>query len=493
MTGTHRIITGEVLDALRSMPDNSADAVLSDVPYGLGPREPTPQELAAYILGDTSLDLGGDFMAKEWEIPSVAIWREVLRVLKPGAPVLAFAGSRTFDLVVIGLRAAGFEIRDSLMWLYAKGFPKSLNVGKALDEAAGAERQVIGTRTLQGNAALSCKEKGGTYASVGLDSSGRSVEVPITAPATELAQQWDGYGTAMKPAYEPIVLARKPLDGTVAANVARWGVGGLAIDACRISTADPLMRVDHAPKFTGTAYNGGRQSDPAGGHLHGSEDGRWPANLLFDEDAAAIFDAEVGPRKSGVAVRRNGGGGQIFSGIGGNEFKPKPNLPDVGYLDGATNPSRFFFSSKVSRAEREFGCEALPLRSAGEATDREEDTDGLNSPRAGAGRTGGARNFHPCLKPISLNRYLATLILPPQGRTRRLLVPYCGSGSEIIGAIRAGWDEVIGIERDPDYVKIAEARIARWAQVPTDLEEGEAVRKSEAVNDNQTSLFGIAR
>lgn len=395
---------GDVVAVLRGFQDNSFDALACDPPYGFS------------------------FMNKAWDydVPSVETWAECLRVLKPGAPLVAFGGSRTYHRLACGVEDAGFELRDCLMWLYAKGFPKSQNISLTIDKAAGATREVVGTRVLTGNAAVSLKDKGGTYGvQVGTVP---PKEVPVTAPATDLAKAWDGYGTALKPGHEPIVLARRPLDGTMAENVARWGVGGLAIDACRIPRNE--------------------------------EQSSYPANLAFDEDAAAIFDAEVGPRVSGKAVRRNGGGGQIMSGIGDQPYKPKPALPDLGYLDGKTNPSRFFFCSKVSTKEREAGCDGLPLRSAGEVTEREDGSAGLDNPRAGAGRTGGARNHHPTLKPISLTTWLARLIMPP--RPGVILVPFAGAGSEMIGALKAGWGAVFGIEREADYLPIARARLAHW-------------------------------
>ena len=475
---------GDCLEVLRGLPDNSFDGMLSDVPYGLGKREPTPKEMAAYILGDSGLDLGGDFMNADWQIPSVAVWKEIFRVLKPGAPVLAFAGPRTQDLIAIGMRAAGFEVRDCLHWLFAKGFPKALSASKAIDKAVGAKREVVGKRTLTGNAAISTKEKGGTYGvQVG---SIPPKEVDVTAPSTELAKLWDGYATNLKPAYEPILLGRKPLDGTVANNIARWGVGALAIDACRLGEHDCSPEEFAAKAKTRTSpntygeHNGGGSKMPtrtinrwvdgakpfgggAGGKYESVEvsAGRWPANILLDEGAADILDQEVGPRVSGKAVRRHGGGGQIMSGIGDRPYKPKPSLPDLGYLDGKTNPSRFFFCSKVNTKEREAGCESLPKRSAGEMTDREDGSAGLDSPRAGAGRSGGAHNNHPCLKPIALTKWLATLIKPPTDDCT-LLVPYCGSGSEMIGALRAGWPSVVGIEKEEEYETIARARLKHW-------------------------------
>lgn len=372
----YAIVQADVLEYLKTVPENSFDGLLCDPPYGLS------------------------FMGKKWDydVPAVELWAECLRVLKPGAPLLAFGGSRTYHRIAVGIEDAGFEIRDMLEWLYAKGFPKSLDVIKAL-------------------------------IAKGLD-------------PEDCAADWAGYGTALKPAHEPICLARKPLDGTVAENVTRWGVGALAIDACRIG-------------------DGGGSDYSVKGNPDLSDQGRWPANLLLDEGSAAILDAEVGPRKSGKAVRHNGGGGQIFSGVGDQPYKAKPSLPDLGYLDGKTNPSRFFFSTKVGRKERERGCEHLALRSAGDVTDREDGSIGLDSPRAGAGRTGGARNHHPTLKPVSLTEYLARLIKPPTVDAV-LLVPFAGAGSEMIGALQAGWPAVLGIERDADYVPIIEARIPAW-------------------------------
>jgi hypothetical protein len=446
---TWELMHSDMLDALCGMPDNHFDAIACDPPYGF------------------------EFMGKRWDysVPSVEQWKECLRVLKPGAPLVAFGGSRMYHRLAVNVEDAGFELRDQLMWLYAKGFPKSQNIGLAIDKAAGAVRPITGTRVLTGNAAVSLKDKGGTFGvQVGTVP---AKTVNTTGPATELAQSWDGYGTALKPAHEPIVLARKPLDGTMVQNVARWGVGGLAIDACRIG-GESTKRISNAGT-NGDGYGMGKHF-----HVNGSDAGRWPANLLLShgddcvqlddvwhcgEDCAVrILDEEIGPRKSGVVVRVNGGGGQIMSGLGDNAYKPKPSLPNLGYMDGKTNPSRFFFCAKVSTKEREAGCEALPLRSAGEVTDSNEDDDQLDCPRTGAGRTGGARNHQPTLKPISLTTWLARLIKPPRPGT--LLVPFAGAGSEMIGAILAGWSHVTGIEQDAEYCEIARARIAYWTSLP---------------------------
>lgn len=396
--GKYWIHQGDVANVCASLPDNYFDGVLCDPPYGI------------------------KFMGKKWDyaVPQKEDWASVLRVIKPGAHLLACGGAKTYHRVACAIEDAGFEMRDQLQWLYAKGFPKSLNVGKSMEKHFGAERHIIGSQTLTGNAAVSLKDKGGTYG-VQVGTVAAKV-VPITGPATDEAKAWDGYGTALKPGHEPIALARKRLDGTVVNNALKWGTGALAIDACRIGDEAHIINrfVDGAKPFGGGAGHDYKEH---------TVQGRWPANLLLDEEAGAILDAEV--------CRKEG-------------------------------PSRFFFSSKVSTKEREAGCESLALRSAGQVTDREDGSDGLNSPRAGACRTGGSRNGHPTLKPISLTTYLARMILPPPrvgGPPRRLLVPYCGAGSEMIGALLAGWDEVVGIELDPDndgYIEIACLRIAHW-------------------------------
>jgi hypothetical protein len=188
-----------------------------------------------------------------------------------------------------------------------------------------------------------------------------------------------------------------------------------------------------------------------GSHASGTTDeGRWPANLALDEDAAAALDASVAPTKS-VPYRENVADGAVL---------PLTKRAAGGYSD-AGGPSRFFYCAKVSTKEREFGCDELPAKSAGEMTDSNEDDARLASPRTGAGRTGGARNHHPTLKPLALTRWLASLIKPPTP-TATLLVPYSGAGSEMIGALQAGWPFLVGIEGEADYVRIAEARIAAW-------------------------------
>jgi site-specific DNA-methyltransferase (adenine-specific) len=224
------LLLGDCLERLKELPDNSVDSIVTDPPYGLG-KEPDALKMLTDWIETGHHDVKGrGFMGKEWDafVPQPQVWHECLRVLKPGGHLLAFAGTRTQDLMTLGLRLAGFEIRDMVAWGYGSGFPKSLDVSKALDKMAGAEREVVGRADrIAGNKSV------GTI--------GHSRCVPdITAPATDAAKQWNGWGTALKPALEPITLARKPLEGTVAANVLKWHTGALNIDGCRVATDDKL-------------------------------------------------------------------------------------------------------------------------------------------------------------------------------------------------------------------------------------------------------------
>ena len=282
---------GDCLAVLRELPDNSVDSIVTDPPYGLSNTKPSQvaDVLAAWVTGDTEVVPAkkGGFMGKDWDsfVPPPAVWEECLRVLKPGGHMAVFAGARTQDLMGLSIRLAGFEIRDSLGWVYGSGFPKSMDVSKAIDKAAGAEREVISERPaygIGGNGILNGHSEGAT--------------AKVTAPATDDAKQWDGWGTALKPAIEPIILARKPLDGTVAQNVLEHGVGGLNIDACRIEFRDDVnLESKQRQQAKSTDAVGGGFG--AGG-LTGTEistykaSGRFPANVLLDEHAAREMDRQ---------------------------------------------------------------------------------------------------------------------------------------------------------------------------------------------------------
>lgn len=409
MTPPTVLILGDNRATLRLLPANSIDAVVCDPPYGLGKEPDMTVVLGHWLAGDDYEATGGGFMGKTWDsfVPGPATWREVERVLKPGGHLLAFAGSRTFDMMGLAIRLAGFEIRDGLSWLYGSGFPKSLDVSKAIDKAAGAEREVVGKS----------RRHGGGIVGAGTSYEVSPVVPDITAPATPAAQQWQGWGTALKPAWEPVIVARKPLVGTVAANVLAWGTGAVNVDGCRIA-GESTRRTNRTPNSYMTGAIGEEQ---ASGEAYetGSDAGRWPANVLLDETAAAMLDEQSGTTKSGQPRDDRGKGG-IWSASDGT-----PCGPQYGDTGGA---SRFYYVAKPSKTERNAG---LP--------------DG---------------NGHPTVKPVALMRWLVRLVTPPGGL---VLDPFVGSGTTGIAAMHEGFG-FVGLEQSQEYVTIAHARLTHHAQ-----------------------------
>jgi site-specific DNA-methyltransferase (adenine-specific) len=460
---TYQILKGNSLDLLPTLADNSIDAIVTDPPYGLGNPDPDYiiKAIQLWASGDRShIPEGKGFMGKSWDsfVPPPAIWDECLRVLKPGGHLLAFAGTRTYDLMGISIRMAGFEIRDSIGWVYGSGFPKSLDVSKAIDKAAGAEREVIGSK-ITGNARTQEGWAGG------------QVLVDETAPSTPEAQQWQGWGTALKPALEPIVVARKPLgEKTVAENVLIHGTGGLNIDASRIGRQDgDVSTGGYGNGVIGMGAVGLNQGEGKDAQWQTSTSGRWPANLILDEYTAERLDEQSGTSKS------QGGTNAITNkrAIYGESKDWEPfHYGDSG---GA---SRFFYVAKASKRDRNEGLEDLQETTAADMVEREPDSAGMNSPRAGAGRTSGAKNFHPTVKPTELMRYLVKLITPPGGT---VLDPFTGSGSTGKAAILEGFD-FIGIELTEDYWPIIEGRLKH-------AEAKVAERIKETSDQEQEKLF----
>jgi site-specific DNA-methyltransferase (adenine-specific) len=336
----YQVINGDCLTVMYAeLEDNSIDAIVTDPPYGLSVHKPEhiAAAVAAWLAGEVYTHKGKGFMGKSWDafVPGPEVWREAMRVLKPGGHMAVFAGSRTVDLMGLSLRLAGLEIRDQLSWIYAQGFPKSLDVSKAIDKAAGAEREVVGSRAKAGDI------KGGAM-HAGSNVVGVVTEIKETTPATDAAKQWDGWGTALKPAHEPIILARKPLVGTVAANVLEHGTGGINVDACRIGTNEDTAR----PNGSAGIASPGNALKVGGGH----NEGRWPANVIMDEEAGAILDAQSGfsKPKSKRVGRMGGDRDGLGMGAGGDAIGIWPE--DLG--GGA---SRFFYCAKTGKKEREAG------------------------------------------------------------------------------------------------------------------------------------------
>jgi site-specific DNA-methyltransferase (adenine-specific) len=411
-------------------------------------------------------------MGKSWDsfVPPPAIWDECLRVLKPGGHLLAFAGTRTYDLMGISIRMAGFEIRDSIGWVYGSGFPKSMNVAAGIEAkiTTGSANKTM-FKTLRGEQLA--RTDGNSFQKANAEHGNRPKDYSQTAsdtrlgrlePTTPEAKQWQGWGTALKPALEPIVVARKPLIGTVAENVLTHGTGGLNIDASRIGTESVTIN---------TFDNGAKPFGDAVGEPYTSKQstGRWPANLILDEYTAELLDEQSGDVKGKVGVKHLSSftftpGGKSKN----NKFASQKGLGDSG---GA---SRFFYVAKASKRDRNEGLEDLEAQ---RHSDRElGDGAGGDNPR---NRTNQAKqNFHPTVKPTELMRYLVKLITPPGGT---VLDPFTGSGSTGKAAILEGFD-FIGIELTEDYWPIIEGRLKH-------AEAKVAERIKETSDQEQEKLF----
>jgi site-specific DNA-methyltransferase (adenine-specific) len=428
-----KLIHGDCLEKLKELPDCSVDSVVTDPPYGLS------------------------FMGKKWDydVPSVEVWKECLRVLKPGGHLLAFAGTRTQHRMAVRIEDAGFEIRDMIAWVYGSGFPKSLDVSKAIDKAAGAERERIGRK----ESARDCPRREGWERPHHLDPDSNSKF--ITAPATDAARQWAGWGTALKPALEPITVARKPLgEKTVAANVLEHGTGAINVDGCRVGHDETL------PKMSGKAILGGSsdgwdrpwKNDPDGlARRQSAADaaiekcnalGRWPANFIHDgsEEVLALFPTGAKPKPE----RRGKKGGSGFGLF--NDEKTAETL-GVWPADEGGSSARFFYCAKASKKDRDEGCEGLAEKLVVRMATQNGTSD---TPSKAMERfAAAARNHHPTVKPTDLMRYLCRLVTPPKGI---VLDPFMGSGSTGKAAALEGFN-FIGIEREESYMEIAEARV----------------------------------
>jgi len=387
------LLHGDCLERLKELLDCSVDACVTDPPYGLS------------------------FMGKAWDynVPQAEVWHEVLRVLKPGGHLLAFAGTRTQHRMAVQIEDAGFEIRDMIAWVYGSGFPKSMDVSKAIDKAAGAKREVVGVR--EDFAARANKARKGVSWADNTVADGSFTNPDqigvITAPATPEAQQWEGWGTALKPALEPITVARKPLGGTVAGNVLRHGTGAINVDGCRVGTEDNLnggFYRDTPDEYQAVCYGkhkrGGEYKQPAG---------RWPANLIHDgsDEVVGLFPSPHGAGAKREAGQVKHGNHSSMFGINGHDSNGM-RYGDTG------SAARFFYCAKASKVDR------------------------------------GADNLHPTVKPTELMRYLCRLVTPPGGV---VLDPFMGSGSTGKAAVLEGF-RFIGIEREAEYLEIARGRIA---------------------------------
>lgn len=413
----NKILHGNCLNSLKLLENNSIDAIVTDPPYGLS------------------------FMGKKWDydVPSQEIWEECLRVLKPGGYLLAFAGTRTQHRMAVRIEDAGFEIRDMIAWIYGSGFPKSLNIGKAVDKLEGNEREIL------------------DYA---IRPDGSKPRVNVTANSAQFGNsdsndqrktkgisEWEGWGTALKPALEPVTVARKPLsEKTVAENCLKWGVGGINIDGSRVESSEQIE--------TGRAGRSGISNFNASiGEERETHSGRFPANLIHDgsDEVVSLFP---NTGKAGNIRETEGitAGNSMF-GIG-DLGKRNPKIQG----DNGGSASRFFYCAKASKSERNKGCEDLEEKQTvgggGGIGDYLEDVN------SASGKYGSekapSKNNHPTVKPIALMEYLVKLV-SKEGAT--VLDPFSGSGSTLIACKNLNRN-YIGCELDEEYIKISEARLS---------------------------------
>lgn len=422
----------------RMFPDNSVDAVITDPPYGIafmgkdwdqpgafgserrnGSPQRTQREGLAMDAGRYDLSPAAMLNFQRW---CTAWATECLRILKPGGHLLAFGGSRTWHRLTTGIEDAGFEIRDSIAWLYGSGFPKSMDVSKAIDKSAGAEREVVGTHHRHGGGSA---VSGSMSGPLGIES-----ELPLTAPATDAAKRWRGWGTALKPSFEPIVVARKPLAGTVAQNVLEHGTGALNIDACRIPTGDKLgggsttrgQRMKdgwHRPWMDDPDMVAANAERSRASVARSEELGRWPTNVVLDERQAAELD-----QQSGTSTSRVG--------------KPRGAAPGAGWGMTATG-AEYADEGGASRFFPVFRYEA-------------------KAPTSERPNAGGVQ--HPTVKPLDLMRWLVRLVTPVGAV---VLEPFAGSGTTAEACVLED-RQCIAIEREADYLPLIVSRLQKPVQ-----------------------------
>lgn len=418
-TKTRMIFHGDCLDVLKKLEADSLDSLVTDPPAGI-----------SFMGKEWDSNKGG---SKEWIAWMTEVMRECLRVLKPGAHGLVWAIPRTSHWTATACEEAGFEIRDVITHIFGSGFPKSLDISKSIDKAAGAERAIL--------------EKKSTYrkpqAPNGWDCSKRAEFE--TAPATPEANQWQGFGTALKPASEHWILIRKPIsEKTVAANVLKHGTGGINIDASRIGTETITQHKRDFSNIHGNKYGPGVKQPVLG--QTSTTTGRFPANLVFSHNEHC--DSECTPGCAVAMLDEQSKDTRAGKPSGSGRELKRIQTYEIGEVSGA---SRFFYCAKASKRERNEGCEGEVKEKQG-ARPNSKDMSG-KFPDHDHRPTGG--NNHPTVKPIKLMQYLITMITPPNGV---VLDPFCGSGSTGVAAIQAGF-QFIGIEREKEYIQIAEKRI----------------------------------
>jgi DNA modification methylase len=529
---TFQVLEGDCREGLKLLENASVHSIVTDPPYGLSKDPDIYEVLKNWMAGTAySKDCGG-FMGKTWDsfVPGPEYWKECYRVLKPGGYLLAFGGTRTYDLLAIAIRMAGFEIRDSLHWIYGKGFPKSMDVSKAIDKQKGLERVEIGPKPGHEDFVDRDDNRALFRSDSTLDGFARPwMQDPEavrkyhmqTAPASVEAKQWEGWGTALKPAHEPIIIARKPFEGTVADNVMLHGTGGLNIAATRVAFTSEADEVESKEKNQHAEFDSGPRTDSAnnayGQYTKDRENynppGRWPPNLLFTHSLECELLGEqkikgvtggggiktpgkyvyeggyVGKEYEGkigfvdsdgmetVEAWRCGEGCPIRSlnektgtgGSGSGKIKVSEGSKGSGTWSGESNRG-MHATGKTNVGIRDWGDKGGASRFFPNLTDHVDlDTIPFHysakvSPKERSFE-GKIENKHPTLKPIALMRWLVKLVTPPAGT---VVDPFCGSGTTGCAAILEGFS-FIGFEQDPEFSKLANERLLYTEQNPLNV------------------------
>lgn len=422
----YRLLLGDCLVGMGLLEDSSVDSVVCDPPYGLS------------------------FMGKKWDydVPSVDIWRECYRVLKPGGYLLAFAGTRTQHRMAVNIEDAGFEIRDMIAWVYGSGFPKSHNVSVSIDKLHGHGHRGKAIPTASSYQASDVEQENKLT----------SNPVPLYEAKSDDAKKWEGWGTALKPSLEPITVARKPLVGTVANNVLEYGTGGMNIDACRVpmdeADYEQLSKgVDQIRQRGGVMDNSWKNSSDLSGANPANPLGRWPANFIHDgsQEVLDLFPDTQPSRSGGMSYNKDT-----------QHLNGKQPHARTGHDDLGGSAARFFYCSKSNKRDRNEGLDDFEEdynRGTGTHNNDKSNTRVGNASERAAGITHvelqKVKNIHPTVKPTDLMRYLCRLVTQPGGT---VLDPFMGSGTTGKAAMLDGF-EFIGCEMDEQYYKIAEARI----------------------------------
>jgi len=413
-----KIFEGDCLKVMKKMEDCSYTSILSDVPYGLS------------------------FMGKKWDydVPSVEVFEEMLRVTQHGGYLFCFGGSRTFHRIACNIEDAGWVLKDTIMWLYGSGFPKSHNISKAIDKKYGLEIEKVSEKKTSGKErnSMASKFEGEYYE---------------TKSNHNLAKDFEGYGTALKPAYEPIIIAHKPCEGSYVDNVEKHGIAGLNIEDCRVGNADTRSKTS----LSALGQNSGWNNHKNRVVMAGSSNGRFPANVITDgsEEVCNVMDEQSGISKSSGGRIGNAQGVYANQGRTGWSTDHKKGQSGLGDVGGA---SRFFYCAKASQKEKNEGLERLQPQQRDSS--RNEDQPSMNGGKGNPYNRGAkkVKNPHPTVKPIALMEYLAKMLTQPNGRTK-ILDPYMGSGTTLIACKKLGNIECHGIEMNLEYVKVAKARL----------------------------------